>query len=164
MSYQQQPGGWQDPSWSAPNQPSSAPGHQGYPGNPVPASPALTLGHDPNSNTNLLAVASLVTSLIGLFLCGFPALIGAIMGHVARKRIRQRVAFGRRLMELHRPPDVTPEEHASFEQAIVRLFNRKNGVALAAIIIGWIGFVLWLGFWVPFAMGFFGAATGSTPS
>jgi hypothetical protein len=59
---------------------------------------------------------------------------------------------------------VTREEHESLERALVRLCNRRNGVALAGIIVGWIGFVLWLGFWVPFAMGFFGAATAPTPS
>jgi hypothetical protein len=164
MSYQQQPGRWQDPSWSAPNQPSSAPGHQGHPGYPVPPSPASTPGYDGHPHTNTLAVASLATSLFGLLLCGFPALIGAIMGHIARKQIQQRVAYVRRFLHLQRPADVTPAEQESLERVLVRLCNRRNGVALAGIIIGWIGFVLWLGFWVPFAMGFFGAATASTPS
>jgi hypothetical protein len=112
MSYQQ-PGGWHDPSWSASNQPSSVPGHQGYPGFPVSASPAPTPGYDPNPYTNQLAVASLVTA-----------------------------------------------DRESMMQTLLPYLRKRNGVALAGIIIGWIGFVLWLGFWVPFAWGFFGAATG----
>jgi hypothetical protein len=165
MSYQQQPGGWQDPAWSAPNQPPSAPGHQGHPGNPGSASPApaaSTPGDASYPHANTLAVASLAVSLGGLLVCGFPALIGAIIGHIARKQIRQRVAYVRRFLEVQRPADVTPQQHESLERTLVRLCERRNGVALAGIIIGWIGFVLWLGFWVPFAWGFFGAATGST--
>ena len=116
MSYQQQPDGWQDPPWPAPNQPSSAPGHRGYPGFPGAASPPSVPGFDPNPYTNMLAVASLVISLCGLLVCGFPALIGAIMGHVARKQIRQRVEFMRRFLHLHRPADVTQAEHESLER------------------------------------------------
>lgn len=162
MSYQQQPGGWQNPSWPAANQPSSAPGGQGYPGYPVPASPAPPAGYDVHPRANMLAVASLVTSLCGLLLCGFPALIGAIMGHVARTQIRQRVEAAREIV--HRPVEVPPEDKESMMRIMMPFLLRRNGVALAGIIVGWIGFVLWLGIWVPFAMGFFGAATASTPS
>ena len=164
MSYQQQPGGWQDPSWPAPNRPSSAPGHQGYPGYPVSASPAppITPGYDHHPHTNTLAVASLVTSLCGLLLCGLPGLIGALMGHVARKQIRQRVEAARHIV--HSPVEVPVADRESMMQIILPFLMRRNGVALAGIIIGWIGFVLWLGFWVPFALGFFGAATVATPS
>lgn len=138
MSYQQQPG------------------YPGYPGSASPG-PAPVYHHHPH--TNMLAVASLATSLFGLLLCGFPALIGAIMGHVARKQIRQDAEYLRRFLDSNRPADVTPEEQGSLQRVLLPMVTRRNGVALAGIIIGWIGFVLWLAFWVPFAMGFFGAAT-----
>lgn len=97
MSYQQ-PGGWQDQSWPTPNQPYSDPGYQGYPGYPQSAAPApgYEYGYGYGGpvvaapRTNGLAVASLVTSLCGIFLCGVPGVIGAIMGHVARKQVRER--------------------------------------------------------------------------
>jgi hypothetical protein len=84
------------------------------------------------------------------------------MGHVARKQIRQRVAFLRRFLDT--PTESTPEDRESLEQTLLPLFKQRNGVALAGIIIGWIVFVLWLGFWVPFAWGFFEAAIAPTPS
>ncbi|MEV4517697.1 DUF4190 domain-containing protein [Dactylosporangium sp. NPDC049525] len=74
-------------------------------------------------------MASLVTSLCGVLLCGFPALIGAIMGHVARNQIRQRVALLRRFLDT--PTESTPEERESLEQALLPLFKRRNGAALA---------------------------------
>ncbi|MEV4141311.1 DUF4190 domain-containing protein [Dactylosporangium sp. NPDC049742] len=105
-------------------------------------------------------MASLVTSLCGVLLCGFPALIGA-MGHLARSQIRQRVAFLRRFLDT--PTQSTPEERESLERTLLPLFKQRNGVALAGIIVGWTAFVLWLVFWVPFAWGFFEAATAPTP-
>jgi hypothetical protein len=99
MSYPQQPGDWSDQSWPAPDQPYSDPGYQGYPGYPqsaTPAGPGYDYGYGYGAPvpvarpTNGLAVTSMVLSLCGLFLCGVTALIGAIMGHVARRQIRQR--------------------------------------------------------------------------
>jgi hypothetical protein len=97
MSYGQQPGNWSDQSWPNPNQPYSDPGYQGYPGYPqsaVPASPGYGYGYPapaPMRQTNGLAIASMVVSLASILLCiGLPALVGAIMGHVARKQIRER--------------------------------------------------------------------------
>jgi hypothetical protein len=102
MSYGQQPGNWSDQSWPNPNQPYSDPGYQGYqqqqyPGYPasaVPASPGYGYGYQapmpPARQTNGLAIASMVVSLASLVVCGFPAIIGAIMGHVARRQIRER--------------------------------------------------------------------------
>ena len=58
----------------------------------------------------------------------------------------------------------TPEERESSVRALLPIFKRKNGVALAGIIIGWIGFVPWLVFWALVAWGFFTAATAPTPS
>jgi hypothetical protein len=150
MSYQQQPGGWQDPS--------SFPAHQGQPGYPMSAS--STPGLDLNPHTYKLAVASLVASLCGLLLCGFPALAGAIMGHLARKQIQQRIEETRRVVL--RPVEVPLEDREAMMRILLRFLKKRNGVALAGIIIGWIGFVLWLGlFWVPFAWGFFEAAAES---
>lgn len=112
MSYPPQPpGGWSDPSWPSqqPQQPpppnpydpnaqptsgqpvgggqpaygtSPAPyGGYGYPGGyaPAPASPP----------TNAMAIAALVCSLAGIFTC-ISAPVGAILGHVARRQIRER--------------------------------------------------------------------------
>lgn len=85
MSYapQQQSGNWSDPSWSA-QQPVSAGGYPvttypayGYP--PAPAPPT----------TNGLAIAALVCSIVGVASC-ITAPVGAILGHVARRQIRER--------------------------------------------------------------------------
>jgi hypothetical protein len=106
----QQPGNnWQDPSWPTPQQPytdptSGAPGYPGYgtptsgapgygaPGSPVgyPAAygygtPMMPVG----PRTNGMAIAALVCSLAGLVTC-ISAPVGAILGHVARRQIRER--------------------------------------------------------------------------
>jgi Domain of unknown function (DUF4190) len=107
MTYppQQQPGSWSDPSWPGPEQPQpvsdpwsaggyqttvghpgapgyqTAPGYQGYPGYGYPV-PAV-------APTNSLAIAALVLALCGIG-TGITAPIGAILGHVARRQIRQR--------------------------------------------------------------------------
>ncbi|GAA1041209.1 hypothetical protein GCM10009557_64410 [Virgisporangium ochraceum] len=141
MSYLQQPGGWQPPS--------SAPGYPGA------ASPADAI----RPHTNLLATASLVVSLCGLFVCGFPALIGAIMGHAARRQIRERVEAGTSLVNA--PAEVPPESRDAMMRILLPRLRKRNGVALAAIIVGWTGFVLWLAFWIPVAVGFFQAAAES---
>lgn len=94
MSYGQQQGGWPDQSWPSPNQPYSDPGPQGYPGYPASAVPGGA-GYGfpapgPVRQTNGLAIASMVVSLASVLICGIPAVVGAIMGHVARKQIRER--------------------------------------------------------------------------
>jgi hypothetical protein len=67
------------------------PAQQGYPGygytTPAAAGPMLP---PPVPGTNGLAIAALVCSLAGLFMCGAPAIVGAILGHVARRQIRER--------------------------------------------------------------------------
>jgi hypothetical protein len=92
MSYPQQPGNWSDPSWPGQQQPyadpQSAPpaspvgypaaGYGGY-GYGAPAAPP----------TNSLAMAAMICSLVGFATC-ITAPIGAILGHVARKQIRER--------------------------------------------------------------------------
>jgi hypothetical protein len=102
MSYPQQPGNWSDPSWPAANQPYSDPGYGGYPGYqqsapayPMPA-PAPDYGYGYGyaypqpRHTNGLAIGAMVVSLASILICGYTAIIGAIMGHVARKQIRER--------------------------------------------------------------------------
>jgi hypothetical protein len=133
----------------------------GYPGSATATPAPAPISGYRNEPANRLAMASLVTSLSGLLLCGLPALAGAIMGHVVRGQIRQRSAVHRRSMDL--PTGSTPEQRASLEQTLLPLSQKGNGLALAGIIIGWIVFVLWLVFWVPFAWGFFEAATAPTP-
>ncbi|HKS98479.1 MAG TPA: DUF4190 domain-containing protein [Rugosimonospora sp.] len=115
MSYPQQPGGWSDPTSGPtyvdpstgqpayPTSPGAYPGPGGYPGQggyppgyvpPQPgyagypgyAAPVMT----PPQSTNGMAIASLVLSLVGLTTCGVTSLIGAILGHVARRQIRER--------------------------------------------------------------------------
>jgi hypothetical protein len=110
MSYPQQPGGgWQqDQSWPYqqgydPNQPASGQpaspagyGDYGYQQQPqaYPAygygTPAVMMPVAAAPATNGLAIASLVCSLAGLATCGITAIIGAILGHVARRQIRER--------------------------------------------------------------------------
>ena len=130
MTYPQSPGGWNDPSWSQPQQPptgypEAAQPSYGYPdptqpssgqpvGYPNPAYPPYGYPVTPAPQpTNGLAIASLVVSLVGVFgLCGYGlggyiGIVGAILGHVSRRQIRERGESG-------------------------------DGMALAGIITGWI--------------------------
>jgi hypothetical protein len=105
MSYPQQPGNWSDQSWPNPNQPNqpnqpySDPGYggySGYPGSGGPAGPGYGYGYGgyaqpmPVRQTNGLAIAAMVVALAGILMCGVPSIVGAIMGHVARRQIRER--------------------------------------------------------------------------
>ncbi|SCG80558.1 protein of unknown function [Micromonospora echinaurantiaca] len=69
-----------------------APGQPGDPyaaaGYPPPAYPGYGYGYPPQQKTNGLAIAALVLSLVGVGSC-ITAPIGAILGHVAQKQIRQ---------------------------------------------------------------------------
>jgi hypothetical protein len=118
MSYPQQPGGWSDPSsgpsyvdpvTGQPAYPTSPPAQPGYPTSPGPYAtgqggypppqpqPGYAPGYPgypapvmmPAQHTNGMAIASLVLSLCGLG-CGVAGLVGAILGHVARRQIRER--------------------------------------------------------------------------
>jgi hypothetical protein len=143
----QQPGNWQEPSWSPaeqqPQQPyadpyggaSVSPGYAVPPGAPpgYPAYPGYGYGLPmpvaPPNNT--FAIVSLVLSLVGLA-CGLTAPVGAIMGHVARRQIRERGEGG-------------------------------AGMALAAVIVGWIVTALWLAY-VGFLIFLVVLAANSAPS
>jgi len=65
----------------------------------------------PTRGTNKMAIASLITSGVGLLVCSIACPVGAILGHVALGRIKKTGEEGR-------------------------------GLALAGIIIGWVGTVL----------------------
>jgi MFS family permease len=112
MSYPQQPGGWSDPSWPPANQPHSDPGYGGYSGPPAdpgygyayppqqpqPYDPAVAYGAPapaypqaaPELKNNGLAIASLVVSIASILTCGLAGILGAILGHVGRKQVRER--------------------------------------------------------------------------
>jgi hypothetical protein len=134
MSYPQQPGGWSDPSWQgqgqgqlpsynpydpASQQPVSGQPISGQPVSPQSAAPYGGYGYPAYSGvpaspaTNGMAIAALICSLVGFATCiTFP--VGAILGHIARRQIRERGEGG-------------------------------DGMALAGIIVGWIGTVLFGG-------------------
>jgi hypothetical protein len=81
MTYPPQPGNWPEPSWPA-EQPYQGYGYSAPP--VVVAAPA----------TNGLAIAALVCALAGIATCGVTSVIGAILGHVARRQIRERGESG----------------------------------------------------------------------
>jgi hypothetical protein len=105
MTLPQQPGNWSDPSWPAP-QPYADPSSGAPPGGYVPYEPAPGAyggygGYGYGvpapvavAPTNGLAIASMVVSLVGvpLLVCYGVGLIltviGAILGHVARRQIK----------------------------------------------------------------------------
>jgi hypothetical protein len=108
MTYPQQPGGWPDPT-SAPGGAAyvdPVTGQPAYPTSPypqpppayIPPQPAYGAAYPgyvtpvmmPAQSTNGMAIASLVLSLCGLFTCGVTSLVGAILGHVSRRQIRER--------------------------------------------------------------------------
>ncbi|WBB72972.1 DUF4190 domain-containing protein [Micromonospora sp. WMMD1128] len=109
MTYPPPPGGWQDPAGAGPHStppadpyappdpyavaksPYAPPGYPSPGGDPyaVPVGyPPPYPGYVPPSRTNTLAIVALVLSLVGFTSC-ITAPIGAIMGHVARKQIRE---------------------------------------------------------------------------
>ncbi|MPZ27200.1 MAG: DUF4190 domain-containing protein [Micromonosporaceae bacterium] len=100
-------GDWPDPYApsqggppTTPSGPPAGPGHPTYPAypqsafGPPPAAPPgygypPPYGYPAPAPTNGLAIASLVCSLAGLAV-GVSAPVGAILGHVARRQIRER--------------------------------------------------------------------------
>jgi hypothetical protein len=101
-----------------PNPYGQQPGHQpgmpypSYGGGPSPYVPGPT-GYPTVPQTNGLAIASLCVSIASVVMCcGLPGIVGAILGHNARKQIRN-----------------TPHQTG-------------DGLALGGIIVGWAGFAL----------------------
>ncbi|HLL64258.1 MAG TPA: DUF4190 domain-containing protein [Micromonosporaceae bacterium] len=95
--YQSQPYQGQshpDQPYSAPVYPEPAYADSGYAAGPAgytaPGYPPYGYGAPAAPTTNALAITSLVLSLVGLVTCGVTGLIGAILGHVAKRQIRER--------------------------------------------------------------------------
>ncbi|MDG4768125.1 DUF4190 domain-containing protein [Solwaraspora sp. WMMD406] len=127
-----QPGygyGYPDPGYSQSGAPEAYPGYPpAYPGQPGPGYPPPYPGHPggygypmpPPMPMNGRAIAAMVMGIIGILaLCGYLApgligIVGALLGHSARRQIRDRAAQGR------------PEQ--------------GEGLALAGMITGWIAF------------------------
>jgi hypothetical protein len=87
------------------------------------------------------------------------------MGHVARRQIRQRGESDRRTIDAVGQYSGTPEERRELERIMLPIAGENGaGMALTGIIIGWTVFVLWLGFWVPFASGFLGPPPRRRPA
>ncbi len=90
----------EQPAESSPPPPPPDPyGQQQQPGSPPYqpyGSPPSPYGSFPApQQTNGLAIASLVVSIASVvFCCGFPGVVGAILGHVARKQIREQDQAG----------------------------------------------------------------------
>lgn len=82
------------------------------------AGPGTAYGYQPLPPTNTLAIIALVASIFGVMSSVFiSGIAGIIMGHIARKQIRQSG-------------------------------ERGDGMAVAALWVGYIGTALWLLFWV----------------
>lgn len=75
------------PGQSPYEQPGQPPG---YPPPGPPGYPPQPPGPPPGGNTNTLAIVSLVLALAGLVTLGITAVVGAILGHVAKRQIRDR--------------------------------------------------------------------------
>ncbi|MGY0230495.1 DUF4190 domain-containing protein [Longispora urticae] len=128
MSYPpQDPNQWDPNQHWDPNQPVT--------GAPYPPQYAYAPQYVGSRPTNGMAIASMVTSIVALVLCtGVFGFVGAILGHVSRKQIKERGEEG-------------------------------DGMALAGIIIGWIGTaigVLVIGFYVVFVVWAINEANTST--
>ena len=99
-----------EPPTTPPPPPSQGPGPAPY--QPYGTPPTPYGSFPPPQQTNGLAIASLVVSIVSIVLCcGLPGIAGAIMGHVARKQAREQGQAG-------------------------------DGIALGGIIVGWLGFAL----------------------
>jgi Domain of unknown function (DUF4190) len=78
-----------------------------------PATPPASGGayySQPTSSTNGLAIASLVSSIAGFVICGLGFIVGVVLGYIARNQIDQSGGA-----------------------------QEGRGMAVAGIIIGWVG-------------------------
>lgn len=88
------------------------PGQPVEPADSAPPYPGPAYPRPYGRPTNSMAIASMVVSIAGLTMCPIVAcVVGAVLGHMARKQISETGEDG-------------------------------DGLALAGIIIGWIGFAL----------------------
>jgi hypothetical protein len=92
------PWGEQPAEQGPPPPPPSPYGQQQPPGSPYQpygAPPAPYGSFQPTQQTNGLAIGSLIVSIASVvFCCGLPGIAGAIMGHIARKQIREQGQAG----------------------------------------------------------------------
>jgi len=95
-------------------------GQNPYGQNPYGQSPYGQPGGTP-PRTEPLAITSLILAISGLITCGIGSLVGAILGHMGRKKIQN-------------DPSRT-----------------GDGLALAGIIVGWVITGLWALNWIFFA-------------
>lgn len=108
----QQPQQPQNP-YQQPYQPYGPPPQQPYGQQPYGQQPPA-YGYPVAAQTNGMAVAALVVSIVSLMACcGASGFIGAILGHMSRGQIR-------------------------------RTGEQGGGMALAGVIVGWIGFGIFL--------------------
>jgi len=97
------PGDGQPDGWTLENQPGSPAAYQPgspaayQPGSPAgyPADPYQAGGYPPQfyvqpRKNNSLALTSMIVSICGVMMCPLVGVVGAILGHKARKQIRQR--------------------------------------------------------------------------
>lgn len=94
------------PTYAAPFEPPPGVWQSSYPPPPYPGSgypPPAGYSQYPNANpyaydpyssprppgTNGKAIGALVTSLVGLFFCGLPAIVGLILGSIAMRETKQ---------------------------------------------------------------------------
>lgn len=77
------------PGYPAPYPGVPATGPPGYPGYPAAGSPYDPYGQGIPPGTNGMAIASLVTSLTGVFFCGIPGIVGLVLGIIAMGQCRR---------------------------------------------------------------------------
>jgi Domain of unknown function (DUF4190) len=80
---------------------------------PQPATPSYSYGASSTSKTNGLAIASLACSIGGFFVCGIGFILGIVFGYMAKSQIDQSGGT-----------------------------QQGRGMAVAGIIVGWIGIAL----------------------
>ncbi|HEX6075223.1 MAG TPA: DUF4190 domain-containing protein [Micromonosporaceae bacterium] len=100
----------------------------GYPPPPLyPPAPGGYPGYFPPARrTNGLAIASLVVSCASFFVCALLGCVGAIMGHVARRQIRE-----------------SGEDGDGMALAGIIVGWILTALSLLAIIV-YVGFMIWL--------------------
>jgi Domain of unknown function (DUF4190) len=80
---------------------------------PQPATPSYSYGSSSTSKTNGFAIASLACSIGGFFVCGIGFILGVVFGYIAKNQIDQSGGT-----------------------------QQGRGMAIAGIIVGWIGIAL----------------------
>lgn len=102
------------------------------------AAPAVSPYRAPQLNQpvqqNGMAIASMVLGICVFFTCGFTGLIAVPLGHIARSKIRN---------------SATPQS--------------GDGMALAGLIMGYLGVVLFLGYLVLIIIGIVSESAGTMP-